>query len=56
MIYDHAARMQDKSIAFVRGAGHMFSPNRRAEAFPGEFGDTEKVLYDHMAAWLERFA
>ncbi len=56
MIYDHAARMQDKSIAFVRGAGHMFSPNRRAESFPGEFGDTEKVLYDHMAVWLERFA
>lgn len=54
MIYEHAP-MEDKTIAFVRGASHMFDPNHAAEKFPGEFGDTEKVLYDYMAKWMERF-
>ncbi|MCC8104059.1 MAG: alpha/beta hydrolase [Clostridiales bacterium] len=55
MIYERA-RMEDKTIAFVRGASHMFFPNRKAEKTPGEFGDTENALYDYMAKWLERFA
>ncbi len=48
----------DKSAAFVEGADHMISANHRAEQFPGQFGDTEKLTYDHMAAWLSegRFA
>ncbi len=54
MIFDHA-KMADKSICFLHGAGHMFAPNRQAEKFPGEFGDTETALYDYMAGWLERF-
>lgn len=54
MIYDHAA-MPDKTLAFVHGADHMFAPNRRAERFPGEFGDTEGVLYEAMARWMDRF-
>ena len=55
MIYNHAGRIRDKTIAFIHGANHMFAPNRRAEKKPGEFGDTEKVLYGYMAGWLERF-
>lgn len=55
MIYEHA-RMEDKTIAFVHGATHMFFPNRDAEKTPGEFGDTENVLYDYMADWLRKFA
>lgn len=54
MIYEHA-KMEDKSIAFIQGATHMFFPNREAEKFPGEFGDTENVLYDYMADWLKKF-
>lgn len=54
MIYNHAP-MADKTIAFVRGAGHMFDPNHAAEKVPGEFGDTEALLYDYMAQWMERF-
>lgn len=54
MIYEHAP-MEDKTIAFVRGASHMFDPNHAAEKTPGEFGDTEKVLFDYMAKWMERF-
>ena len=55
MIYRHAG-MADKTIAFVHGADHMFAPNRRAEKVPGEFGDTESVLYEAMASWMDRFA
>ena len=54
MIYNHAV-MADKTIAFVQGASHMFNPNHAAEKVPGEFGDTERVLYDFIAGWLERF-
>ncbi|MCD7833450.1 MAG: alpha/beta hydrolase [Lachnospiraceae bacterium] len=54
MIYERA-KMEDVSIAFVRGATHMFFPNRDAEKTPGEFGDTENVLYDYMAKWMKRF-
>ena len=54
MIYEHA-KMADKTIAFVRGATHMFFPNRDAEKVYGPFGDTEKALYDYMADWMTRF-
>lgn len=54
LIYKHA-KMEDKTIAFVRGATHMFFPNRQAEKTPGEFGDTENALYDYMAKWLRKF-
>lgn len=51
MIYEHAAS-SDKSIAFVEGATHVFTPSRESESFPGEFGDTVKTTYDHIAQWL----
>lgn len=54
MIYEHA-KMADKTVAFVRGATHMFFPNRDAEKVYGPFGDTEKALYDYMAEWMTRF-
>ena len=54
MIFNHA-KMVDKTIAFVRGATHMFFPNRDAEKIHGPFGDTEKALYDYMAKWLKKF-
>lgn len=54
MIYNHA-KMEDKSIAFVEGASHMFFPNHAAEKTPGEFGDTEATLFDYMAKWLRKF-
>lgn len=54
MIYERA-QMEDKSIAFVHGAGHMFTPNIQAEKRYGSFGDTEKVLYDYMGGWMRKF-
>jgi len=52
-IYDRAAS-RDRTIAFVEGADHLFNPEKAAESFPGQFGDTGKTLYDYMAAWLEK--
>jgi pimeloyl-ACP methyl ester carboxylesterase len=47
----------DKTLSYVEGATHNFTPNLGAEAFPGQFGDTNKTLCDHIDSWLftERF-
>ncbi len=51
-IYNNAAA-KDKSLAFVEGAAHMFTANRAIEEYPGQFGDTEKLLFDYVDQWLE---
>ena len=51
VIYDNAAS-EDKHIAFVEGATHNFSPEHEVEKFPGQFGDTEKLVYDYVDQWL----
>ena len=55
IIYNHA-KMEDKTIAFVRGASHNFVPNTDAEKVYGSFGDTEGVLFDYVANWMKKFA
>jgi hypothetical protein len=42
-----AVPSEDKSIAFVEGADHNFFP------IAEKYGDTQKLLFDHMDAWLE---
>lgn len=51
IIYDNAAS-EDKNITFVEGAGHNFAPAQEAEKFPGQFGDTEKLVFDFVDKWL----
>lgn len=51
VIYQNASS-RDKSIAFVEGATHNFDANKEVEKFPGQFGDTEKLLFDHVDKWL----
>jgi hypothetical protein len=51
IIYEHAAST-DKSIAFVEGATHGFTPCQACERTPGEYGDTVKRLFDHVDGWL----
>lgn len=46
-IWNNAAA-QDKTIAFVEGAGHSFDAAGRE----AEFGHTETVVYDACARWL----
>ncbi|MBR0164114.1 MAG: alpha/beta hydrolase [Lachnospiraceae bacterium] len=50
-IFSHAAA-KDKEIAFVEGATHLFRPAKHMEKQEGQFGDTEKNLYDFVDAWL----
>ncbi len=50
-IYDNIAST-DKSMCFVEGASHNFTPQEDAEAYPGEFGDTVKNCFDHVEDWL----
>lgn len=52
-IYKNAAS-NDKTIAFVRGASHNFTPQEDAEKTPGEFGDTVKNCFDYAAGWLQK--
>lgn len=46
------SKSKDKTIAFVEGATHMFTPNKEAESFPGQFGDTVKTMLDYIDKWL----
>ncbi|MBE5912650.1 MAG: alpha/beta hydrolase [Pseudobutyrivibrio ruminis] len=50
-IYDSCAS-KDKNIAFIYGANHKFEPAKHLEKYPGEFGDTIKILYDFVDEWL----
>ena len=50
-IFEHAAA-EDKTIAFVEGATHKFTPAKHMEKQPGEFGDTMKTLHDYLDEWL----
>ncbi|MCD7863410.1 MAG: alpha/beta hydrolase [Lachnospiraceae bacterium] len=50
-IYQNASS-ERKTIAFVEGATHNFGPQTRTEKFPGQYGNTHKILYDYMAEWL----
>ncbi len=50
-IYDHA-KSKDKSIAFIEGASHMYTPCKECERIPGQFGDTVKLTYDYIDGWL----
>ena len=55
VIYQNAAS-EDKTITFVEGGTHMIGTAYDAEAWPGEFGDAPKALYDQISAWLgEKF-
>lgn len=46
------ATSKDKTIAFVEGATHRFTPAKDCEAYEGQFGDTMKTLHDFADAWL----
>ena len=43
---------KDKTLMYVEGATHMFTPNKDVEAYPGQFGDTVKLVYDYVDEWV----
>lgn len=51
--YDHAASA-DKSLLFIEGATHLYTPCKPCEATPGQFGDTVKTVYDQADRWLAK--
>ncbi len=52
-IWDHASS-KDKSIGFIEGATHNYSPCSACEKTPGEFGDTIKTTYDYIDGWISQ--
>ena len=52
IIYENTQKIVDKTIAFVEGATHGFSTATDCEAYPGQFGDTLKTLFDYVDQWL----
>ena len=50
-IFEHFGS-QDKTLMYVEGATHMFTPNKEFEAFPGQFGDTVKLVFDYADNWI----
>lgn len=53
IIYQNAAS-KDKTIAFVEGGTHMLGTATDAEAYPGQFGDAPKTLFDAISDWLDK--
>ena len=47
----------DKTLIFVEGASHMFTPDKKAEEYNNvKYGDTVKNMFDFVDLWLnERF-
>jgi hypothetical protein len=54
IIHRNTPKIADKTIAFVEGATHNFNAAKDCEAFPGQFGDTTKTLFDYVDRWLSQ--
>jgi hypothetical protein len=54
IIHEITKKIKDKTIAFVEGATHNFDAARNCEKYPGQFGDTEKTLFDYVDRWLSQ--
>lgn len=50
-IYDHA-KSRDKTLTYVEGALHGYTPCRKCEQYPGQFGDTQQTLFNYIDGWL----
>jgi hypothetical protein len=53
-IYENAPS-NDKTIAFVEGASHLFTPVVPYKGSPGKLVDTTKLVFDYANKWLRRF-
>lgn len=52
-IYENA-KSADKTLVFVEGASHTYNTCKRCEKTPGQFGDTQKTIYDYVDKWLSQ--
>ena len=53
LIHERAAS-SDKTLAFVEGADHLYRPCTQCVAPADEYGDTVRLTYDYIDAWLSR--
>ncbi len=54
--YDRAVNCDDKTMAFVEGAGHNFEPVKADGPDPDIYGDTVRSCFDYVDGWLaEKF-
>jgi hypothetical protein len=54
IIHENTKKITDKTIAFVEGATHNFDAAKDCEAYPGQFGDTIKTMFDYVDKWLSQ--
>ena len=53
-IHNHVAA-KDKTLVYVEGATHVYTPCTKCEKTPGQYGDTMKVTYDYAdPGWLSQ--
>jgi hypothetical protein len=51
--YEHA-KSPDKTLTFVEGASHTYETCKQCEKYPGQFGDTMKIVFDRIDSWLNQ--
>jgi hypothetical protein len=51
MYYDAAAHATSKTLAYVEGATHGFTPCTACATTPGEFGDTVAETFNYVSDW-----
>ncbi|MGH3171862.1 MAG: hypothetical protein ACRDN0_39130 [Trebonia sp.] len=51
MYYDAATQAPSKTLVYVEGATHGFTPCTACEKTPGEFGDTVAETFNYVASW-----
>jgi hypothetical protein len=52
-IHEHL-KSADKTLVFVEGATHGYPACKKCEKTPGQYGDTEKTIYDFADKWLSK--
>jgi hypothetical protein len=52
MYYRNATHTTNKTLVFVEGATHGFTPCTACATTPGEFGDTVGETFDYVSNWL----
>ena len=52
-IHNHV-KGSDKTLVYIEGATHVYTPCKACEKTPGQFGDTVKTVYDYADSWLSK--
>jgi hypothetical protein len=53
IFFQHAASA-DKQLAYVEGASHNLTTCTACEQYPGQYGDTVKIIFDYVSDWLHQ--